>query len=279
MIKSHRSDSPGDHPGVGRCVRSATGLLGLAAAVLLLASPPARADIAWTLSGTGDWSTGSNWNGGVPTVSSTADIFNGGTVTVTLTGEACNTLSIGGSKGGTLDVYGGGLTVGSTLSVGNSGTATLSMTAGTVVVSGSEYVGNGSSGIGTVTVSGGTTTVGSLLDIGLGTAEHRDLYPLGRLVVRCRQRVRRRRRPWELQPKRRDPNHHRHPQRQSWRRRHRDYTLSAGSLSVTGSEYLGDGGAATFLQTGGTNAVAGTLYLGSGTPAAGPTPSRPARCP
>ncbi len=87
MIRSHRSDTPGDRPGVGRCVRSAAGLLGFAAAVLLLASPPARADITWKLSGTGDWSTASNWNGGVPNASSTADIFNGGTVTVTLTGE------------------------------------------------------------------------------------------------------------------------------------------------------------------------------------------------
>ncbi len=47
------------------------------------------------------------------------------------------------------------------------------------------------------------------------------------------------------------------------------YTLSAGSLSVTGSESLGgDGGAAvgTFNQTGGTNAPGGDLYVGNGTP-------------
>ncbi|MGO8690404.1 MAG: hypothetical protein ACLQLG_12350, partial [Thermoguttaceae bacterium] len=89
-------------------MRSLVRLFGPAAAALLLwSSPPARADITWKLNGTGDWSTASNWSSGIPTASSTADIFNGGTATVTVTGETCNTLSLGGSGGGTLDLYGG----------------------------------------------------------------------------------------------------------------------------------------------------------------------------
>ena len=40
------------------------------------------------------------------------------------------------------------------------------------------------------------------------------------------------------------------------------YSLSAGTLSVTGSEYLGYSGTATFSQTAGSNTVSSNLYLG-----------------
>jgi hypothetical protein len=39
------------------------------------------------------------------------------------------------------------------------------------------------------------------------------------------------------------------------------YTLSDGSLSVTGHEFIGDNGTGTFTQTGGTNTIAAGYYL------------------
>ena len=76
-------------------------LLGLAAAaILLLSSSPARADITWTLTTTGDWSSGGNWSGGVvPTATDNADILNGGTATISQTGDVCNILSLGNTAG------------------------------------------------------------------------------------------------------------------------------------------------------------------------------------
>ena len=40
------------------------------------------------------------------------------------------------------------------------------------------------------------------------------------------------------------------------------YTLGGGTLSVTGTEYIGYYGTGTFTQTGGTNTVYGNLDLG-----------------
>ena len=104
------------------------------AALVLLSSPPARADDTWTLSAaaTGDWSIAGNWSGGVPTASSTADIFDGGTATVTTTGDVCNTLSLGSTTGaGSIQMTGGGLTVSNSAFVGYSGTGYFSQSGGT----------------------------------------------------------------------------------------------------------------------------------------------------
>ena len=127
---------------------SVTGLFGLAAAALLLMSPPpARADITWTLTTTGDWSIPTNWSGGaVPTSRATADIFNGGTVTITRTGEVCYDLSLGGTAG----------------------SGFVQMTSGALAVSdtdvGGEFVGY--TGVGNFVQSGGTNTVSNALLLG-----------------------------------------------------------------------------------------------------------------
>ena len=43
---------------------------------------------------------------------------------------------------------------------------------------------------------------------------------------------------------------------------HGTYNMSAGSLLVGKSEYVGNSGAGTFNQSGGTHTVTGNLYLG-----------------
>ena len=140
---------------------SAVRLLGCAAAALvLMSSPPVRANVTWTLATTGDWSIASNWSGGaVPTSSGTADIFNGGTATVTTTGDVCSSLSLGNSAGsGTIQTTGGSLAV-----------------SGTTVTSG--YLAVGYSGRGNFTQSGGTTSVSNELERRPRFREHGSLRP------------------------------------------------------------------------------------------------------
>ena len=77
-----------------------------AAAMLLMSSPAARADVTWTLSGTGDWSVATDWSGGaVPTGTGNADIFNGATVhpLQPRPGNVCNNLDLDSTSGGEID--------------------------------------------------------------------------------------------------------------------------------------------------------------------------------
>ena len=78
----------GFHHGSASARRSsAVRFLGFASAMLLLlSSPPARADVTWNVA-SGDWSVATDWSGGLPISGINADIFNGGTVTVTTAGE------------------------------------------------------------------------------------------------------------------------------------------------------------------------------------------------
>jgi autotransporter-associated beta strand protein len=205
------------------------GLLSLAAAAMLLScSVPARADVTWTLSGTGDWSVATNWSSwAVPTSTDNADVFNGGTALVTKSGEICANLSLGGTGGGTLAISSGALTVEQGLFVGTGATAGNFSLTGTAsrVSAGGEYVGCAASGSGTMTLSGGTDTVTDVLDIG-AAASSTGTFALTSTTAGT--------------------------------------VSSAGSLSVTGTEYVGDAGNGTFTQSAGTQAVSnvGRLDIG-----------------
>ena len=112
-------------------------------AAVLVACLPVRADVYWTLPAgqAGDWSVASNWGGTIPTGSVTAYIVEGGTANITLPGEACNSLSLGGTGSGAIQMTAGGqLTAG--IGYGTNG---------------SEYVGY--SAAGSFTQSGGTNTI------------------------------------------------------------------------------------------------------------------------
>jgi hypothetical protein len=69
--------------------------LGIAvAAIFLLSSPPAQANVTWTRATTGGWSVASNWSGeAVPTSTDNAEIYNGGMVNINTTADVCNHLS------------------------------------------------------------------------------------------------------------------------------------------------------------------------------------------
>ena len=130
------------------------------AAVLLMASLPARADVYWTLPAgqAGDWSAASNWAGTLPTGNDTAYVVNGGTATITMPGEICGTLSLGGSTGsGTVQMTDGGLSTASGVQyVGYSGTGTFTQTGGdnSIGYYGSLYLGYNAGSSGTYSLSG-----------------------------------------------------------------------------------------------------------------------------
>ena len=128
--------------------------MGFAAAVLLLlAAPLVQADVTWNVA-SGDWSSADNWSGAaVPTSGDNADIYNGGTATVTQNGEVCNSLSLGGTGGGTLQVTGGSLSISSSALVGVSGSGVFVQSGGAVSLSnassGAIYFGYNSGDVGT----------------------------------------------------------------------------------------------------------------------------------
>ncbi len=137
------------------------GLLGfLAAAALVLHSSITKAtDRYWNVS-SGDWSTASNWlplPGTEPNSSSNAYIQNGGTATISQTGETCNSLYIGSTGPGTVEMTNGVFHVESAAYVGLSDTGTFNQSGGDYSPDTEEgllYLGYNATGNGTYFLSG-----------------------------------------------------------------------------------------------------------------------------
>jgi hypothetical protein len=72
--------------------------------------PLRAADVSWSVTGSGNFTTGSNWSSGtVPGTADNAIIKNGGTATLTLTGTSAGPrYAIGQDGDGTLLITGGG---------------------------------------------------------------------------------------------------------------------------------------------------------------------------
>ncbi len=222
---------------------SVAGLLGFAAAALLLCSPPARADVTWTSYEDRRlvrWR--SNWTGGRANVRQQRrylqrrdrDHFHGQ--------KRCSSLSLGNTAGsGMIELNGGGLTVSNSAFVGLSGAGSFTQSAGSSTVSsttgglyvgyntgasgdyslvagqlsgGNEYVAY--SGTGNFSQSGGTNNLSHYLYLGYN-ATASGTYTLS------------------------------------------DAGLSASTSSVC--EYLGESGTGTFNQSGGTNDTS-WMYIG-----------------
>ncbi len=263
--------------------------------MLFAKSPLARGDNTWMLppDQTGDWSVGTNWSGGRPTSSDDSLINNGGTATITLSGEACNNLTLSDATGsGTINMTGGSLHVGNICYVGPYGTGVFTQSGGTNTIdhslkladwsgSNGSYTLNGNGtlsawfedvgvqSLGTFTHSGGTNYV-QYLDLGLCKGSNGTYYlsdtgqlaafresrgggfsggtgtfnqsggtnTVSELFIGCDNAAT------------------------------GTYNLSAGTLSVTGREYVGDTGPGNFIQSGGTHITAGLRlanFIGSGT--------------
>ncbi len=110
----------------------------------------------WQNAGTSTWSTGANWDNGVPDASSTATINNGGTANLDSTGAA-DFLIVGDPSGsGSFTITGGALTVGTDSNIGNGGTGDATVNSGSWSSGGTLYVGFFRTG--SLTILGGTVS-------------------------------------------------------------------------------------------------------------------------
>ncbi|UCE60006.1 MAG: hypothetical protein JSU63_21505, partial [Phycisphaerales bacterium] len=133
------------------------------------ASSKTRAVTFWQ-GGTGNWSTGSNWDNGEPTSADWAYINNGGTAQITNAGEACLDLMLGSAPGetGTVDMSGGSLSLPVTHweTIGDSGTGTFLQSGGINSTPGGLHIGLGSGGTGAYELSGAGSLSADIESVG-----------------------------------------------------------------------------------------------------------------
>lgn len=142
---------------------SATASCTLLAASLLAVMPARGAVIDWINPGTGDWSDGGNWLGGVPTSNDSAIIDNGGTARISGPGAAADVTVIGNSSSGSgfLTIDSGGTLTNLNGRIGNATGATGQVT---VSGNGSAWTSNGdalygASGDGTLLIENGGAVI------------------------------------------------------------------------------------------------------------------------
>ena len=156
----------------GRASRRAI-LAAAMAALLLISAVPTASAAYWGVT-SGDWSTPSNLNGGVPASTDTAEVVDGGTATISSAGEVAHVLQLGDSSDwfGAVNMIGGTPTVGDVEFLGSGASSgTFTQTSGqnttfNLGLSGTgEYVLIG----GTLTVNGGFAN-GGIVDGASGAA-------------------------------------------------------------------------------------------------------------
>lgn len=218
-------------------------------ALLTLGANNAALAITWDLVGTGDWNTAANWDpDGLPTASDTVNVNNGGTAQIGSEGAVANHLYIDG--GSTIAFSGGATTTftveGSHSYVGNGSTGTFTQTGGAFSIGQQAlYVGNNASGNGAYNISGGSLACYYIRvgQSGTGVFNHSG----GTVTVNSQNLVVGRYSP-----------------------ANGTYNLSGTGVLTAPNEFVGcwgdqTGGTGVFNQSGGSNTIAGYLYLGSST--------------
>ncbi|MFM7245532.1 MAG: autotransporter-associated beta strand repeat-containing protein [Planctomycetaceae bacterium] len=148
-----------------------TSLLPLLAA-LVWAPGSEAADVSWIASGSGSFTTGSNWSSGTaPTSADLAVIGNGGTATLTLAGtSAASRFSIGQDGSGTLVILGGGTATTTGVSyVGRTQATGSSAGTGALVLDGSSTLRHTTSGELFIGVGSGTRGVAGTMTVNAGS--------------------------------------------------------------------------------------------------------------
>ncbi len=109
-------------------------------------------------SATDDWFTSTNWSGGVPSSSSTAEITNGGTAQINAAGAAASLVELGLASGqqGTIGLSTGGTLTASTEEIGVSGTGTFTQSGGATNNTFSLTLGENVNSSGSYTLADGT---------------------------------------------------------------------------------------------------------------------------
>jgi len=124
--------------------------------LVALMSSSLSADQNWT-GATGDWTAGTNWDGGAaPGAGENAGINNAGTAQVLGATTAFRQLELGTSGTGTIDMTAGNLDVtpgGAWVSRGT-GTGTFNQSSGVTTVAGTFFIADGGAGTGIVNLSG-----------------------------------------------------------------------------------------------------------------------------
>ena len=146
--------------------------LGLVALAATSIAPLRAADVTWITTGSGNFSTGSNWSTGtVPTSSDNAVIRNGGSATLTLTGTSVGPrYAIGQDGDGTLLITGGGTSTTTGISyVGRTQTTGTAAGNGSLVIDGSSTLRHTTSGELYVGVGSGTRGVSGTMTVNAGS--------------------------------------------------------------------------------------------------------------
>ena len=218
-------------------------------AALTLGMASSTLAITWDLVGTGDWNTAENWDpDGLPTTSDTVNVNNGGTAQIGSEGAVANRFYI---DGGSSIAFSGGATTtfsatGNHSYVGNNSTGTFTQTGGAFSIGQQAlYVGNNATGNGAYNISGGSLACRYIRvgQNGTGVFNHSG----GSVTVSLDNLVVGRYSPADG-----------------------TYNLSGTGVLTAPNEYVGcwgdgTGGTGVFNQSGGTNTIAGNLYLGSST--------------
>lgn len=222
---------------------------------LSLATVATAAVKNWT-DGTGNWIVGANWSGGtVPMAGDQVNIvFTDGvarTVTYDVTAPNLGALTIdltgAGATTNTLSIAANNLTASGLVTVGNSGRGSVNQTGGTTTISGSNslFLGNNAGSVGSYSLSNtGSLAVTGNENIGLsGTGSFTQSAGSNTLTLDMVMGF--------------------------TSAALGTYTMSGGTFSTGGSQYIGysatgSGGQSggTFNQSGGTNTVASNVYLG-----------------
>ncbi len=128
----------------------------IVAGIVTLTSTTARAaTYSWQAS-SGDWSSSVNWSGSiVPTSSDTAYVANGGAASITQSGETCTTLLLGGSLGGSVQMFAGGLSA-NVVCTGSNGTGAFVQTGGSSAIASNLFLGCAGSDSGSYSLAGGS---------------------------------------------------------------------------------------------------------------------------
>jgi autotransporter-associated beta strand protein len=199
----------------------------------------AEADDFWSAV-SGDWLNAANWRLAIPTSSDDAYIVNGGTANVTAAGAAANNLCLGGTGGGTVQVSGGTLTIGSSAYIGAGGTGAVGQSGGLVSLvntssSAAIYLGYDPGSLGSYNLGGGLLTAPCEW---LGYQGGASFVQTGGTNAAANQVV------------------------INWNSTSPvSYTLEGSGLLSTGNEWLGMGGSASFTQSGGTHTTSGYLFM------------------
>ena len=153
-------------------VCSAIAIVGGIAAV-----PVRAADVSWIVTGSGAFTTGSNWSTGtVPGTADNAVIRNGGTATLTLAGTSAGSrYAIGQDGDGTLLITGGGTSTTTGISyVGRTQTTATAVGNGSLVIDGSSTLRHTTSGELYVGVGSGTRGVSGTMTVNAGSTYAHD---------------------------------------------------------------------------------------------------------